>query len=73
MKNDENMKIFIFLEKVSQSLGEAQKDLRRPPEGLLIICRTWNATDENMKKFTEECFAQHVDGAPSTARSDVLN
>ena len=63
------MKIDISLEKVSGRLGKAPGGLRRAPEGLWTIFGAWNATLENMKKFTEECFAQYVDGAPSTAPS----
>ena len=51
--------------------GKAPGGLRRPLEGLSDIFRAWNATLEFAKKFTEECFAQHVDGAPSTAPSSV--
>ena len=45
--------------------------LRTAPEGPWTIFCAWNATLDSMKKFTEECFAQHVDGAPSTAPSSV--
>ena len=54
------MNIFIFLEKASGRLGEAPGGLRRAPEGLWTIFGAWDATLENMQKFTEECFAQHV-------------
>ena len=63
------MKIDIFLEKASGRLGEAPGGLRRAPEGLSDIFRAWNPTLAISNKFTEECFAQRVDGAPSTAPS----
>ena len=69
MKNDEKLKNFIFLEKVSESLREAPGGLRRPPEGLSTIFRAWNPMHEKIDKVFKECFAQHVDGAPSTAPS----
>ena len=71
MKNDEKIENFMFLEKASESLRKAPGGLRGPPEGFSRIFGAWNATLEKSKKFTEECFAQHVDGAPSTAPSSV--
>ena len=69
MKNDEKLNIFIFLEKVAESLREAPGGLRRPREGLSTIFRAWNPMHKNFEKVHKECFAQHVDGAPSTAPS----
>ena len=63
--------LFLFVEKVSERLGKGPGGLRRAPGGLETIFGAGNATLENMKKFTEECFAQHVDGAPSTAPSKI--
>ena len=68
MKNDEKNEIFIFLEKVSERLEKAPEGLWRAPEGLSKFFRAWKAIAKIYKKVHEECFAQHVDGAPSTAQ-----
>ena len=57
MKNTEKSKNCIFLEKVLERPGKAPGGLRRAPEGPRTIFCAWNATLENMNKFTEECFA----------------
>ena len=69
MKNAEKMKFLIFLEKVSEGLGKAPGGLRRPREGLSTIFRAWEAMHKKIEKVHKECFAPHVDGAPSTAPS----
>ena len=69
MKNDEKLKIFIFVEKVSESLRKAPGGLRRPRKGLSTLFRAWEPMHEKIEKVHKECFAQHVDGAPSTAPS----
>ena len=68
-ENDEKMKNFMFLEKVAGSLGKAPGGLRRPPGAPRQFFEHGIGRLTNSKKFTEECFAQHVDGAPSTAPS----
>ena len=57
---------------------KSQKDSGRPleaSEGLGKASRRFFAhgmrRSKYSKKFTEECFAQHVDGAPSTAPSKI--
>ena len=62
MKKYEKIEILVFLENVSESL-------RKSPEGLWTVFGAWNATHKVYEKVHEECFAQHVDGAPSTAPS----
>ena len=48
-----------------------------PPEGseglrgFLILFRAWEPMLEKIEKVLKECFAQHVDGAPSTAPSEM--
>ena len=71
MKNDEKIKNS-FLEKVSERLRKAPEGLRRARESLSTVFHAWNPTLEISKKFTEECFAQYVDGAPSTAPSELF-
>ena len=71
MENDEKHKNFIFLEKVSESLRKApgaSEGSRKAP-GDFWAPGIWRS--KISENFTEECFAQHVDGAPSTAPSKI--
>ena len=67
------MKVCVFLDKVSESPREAPEGLERPREGLSTIFRAWESMHEKNEKVHKECFAQHVDGAPSTAPSFKLD
>ena len=69
MKSNEKNEIFIFLEKAPESLRKAPGGPRRPQEGLSTILGAWKPMQEKNEKVLKECFAQHVDGAPSTAPS----
>ena len=69
MEKDE--KQYFVLEKVSESLRKAPGDLRKAPFSRLAVFGACKPIAEKSKKFTEECFAQHVDGAPSTAPRSV--
>ena len=69
MENIKKMKILIFLEEVSEKLEKAPGGFRKASEGFWTVLDAWNATSEEYEKVHEECFAQYVDGAPSTAPS----
>ena len=69
MKMMKNCKFYFFTKKSSKAFGrllEASKGLRKASGGFFAHGMRRST---NSKKFTEECFAQHVDGAPSTAPS----
>ena len=62
----------------SSTVGfHARKNVKGASGGLRKASRAFLAHRierwKNIEKFTEECFAQHVDGAPSTASSRLLN
>ena len=59
-----NLKIVFFSKKFQKAFG-------RPLEASEDDFLRMGADAQNIEKVHKECFAQHVDGAPSTAPSEM--
>ena len=56
--------LFIYLEKVRESLRKAPGGLRRPPGGLSRIIRAWNLTLGNFEKSSPKSASHNTSMAP---------
>jgi hypothetical protein len=69
MKMLKNMKFLEFLKNHKGKLEEVFGSARRASESCWRPLRLLNRNETKLEKVHKECFAQTVDGAPSTAPS----